>query len=171
MSEAPLAWEGSYLKKYVDRNGVGDIPVSLAPHFESVLSFLRGLPASRAGFAYAEGKWSVRQVAGHVVDAQVIFAYRALCIGRGESISLPGFDENAYALHWRDEGISLEQIGDLYAAQAQAITLQTAVLRPEDWRRAGIANRIQVTPAVIFRALIGHERHHLNMLRERYGLG
>src|SRR6188768_2719582 len=86
-----------FWENYVQGGGGPAEPIAaFAAHAETCGAYFSGLPASESGYRYAPEKWSVKQVLGHVTDASLIFLYRTLCIARGESKPLPGFDENAY---------------------------------------------------------------------------
>ncbi len=134
------------------------------------LARLAEVHGERAGATYAPGKWSVRQVAGHLVVSHRIFVTRAACIARGEVQNLPGYDENAYADGWPHEDVPLAALAQAYAAEAAATTAWLALWSAADRAREGVANGTRVTPDQLLRALIGHELHHFSVLRDRYGL-
>ena len=167
--ETPIPWEQSYVTRYIVEAEPSGIRSQLATHFEFTQSFLNALPEVRAGFAYAEGKWTLRQVVGHILDSQAIFAYRAMCFSRGEAKPLPGFEEADYAQHWRRDDIPLAEVVRGYKLQSQVTLAQASTLTAAELERPGVANGIALTPLVVYRVLIGHERHHLRVLSERYG--
>jgi len=140
-------------------------------HFEEVAKILAGLPPENAGYAYAEGKWTVRQVVGHILIAHRIFVTRAICVARGEQKPLPGFDENGYASNWPPQSVGLPELAQAYAEEARATRNWIGWTTPEELSRVGEANGVRFRPEQILRALVGHERHHLGVLQERYGLG
>lgn len=146
------------------------IQAILAAHIEAVNASLQRLPEAKASFSYLAEKWTVRQVVGHLYDSHIIFKYRALCISRGEMRNLPGFDENRYTERWLDDTIPFPTLIQAFALEAKATLAHVAMIRPMDWERFGVANGIELTPLVIYRAMIGHERHHLRILRECYGV-
>lgn len=132
---------------------------------------LASVDETRAAYRYAADKWSVKEVFGHMIDTERIMGYRAICIARGETESLPGFDEQTYA---RNAGYDAWRIGDL--AEAYAVTRRSNIVAlrnlPADaWDRRGVANNNPVTVRALAYILLGHERHHLGVLRERYHLG
>src|ERR1039457_790061 len=86
-----------YFNRYIDLVAEADFIAVLAGQPAEFAALLGALSQQQASFRYAPGKWSVREVVGHVVDAERVFGYRALCVARGEKASLPSFDENAYA--------------------------------------------------------------------------
>ncbi len=160
----------SYMKRYLVEVPLESLFEKVGRHLEETGEILAELPPEKADLAYAEGKWTVRQLVGHVLVSQRIFVTRAMCVSRGEQKPLPGFDENTYALNWPPESASLPELARAYAEEAQATRNWIRWMAPEDLNRVGEANGIRFRPEQILRALIGHERHHLGMLQERYGL-
>jgi hypothetical protein len=131
---------------------------------------LSSLDESRAAFRYETGKWSVKEVIGHMVDAERIIGWRALAIARGETQPLPGFEEDDYV---RNANFDAWRLGDL--AESYALGRRTNIvffrnLPEEAWDRRGTANGSSVTVRAMAWIIVGHERHHLNTLRERYRL-
>ncbi|MFL6200608.1 MAG: DinB family protein [Thermoanaerobaculia bacterium] len=117
---------------------------------------------------YAPGKWTVKQVLGHLVDDERIFAYRALCVARGDLRPLPGFDENDYAAAARFENRSLaDLLADFEAVRHASVTLFRG-LDMEAWLRRGVVNGYPASPRGLAFHIAGHELHHLRILRERY---
>jgi uncharacterized damage-inducible protein DinB len=123
----------------------------------------------RAGdLSYAEGKWTVKQVLGHLADDERIFAYRALCIGRGDSRPLPGFDENAYATTARFEDRSLDELlADYFAVRDASLTLFQGLDRGA-WLRAAVVNGYTASTRGLAFHIAGHELHHHRVVEERY---
>lgn len=120
---------------------------------------------------YAPGKWSVKEVVGHVTDAERVFAYRAFRIGRGDATPLAGFDENAYVVAAESEHRSLaELLGEFEAVRAATLALFRG-LPAGAWERRGVANGVPVSTRALAHITAGHARHHVAILRERYGLG
>lgn len=131
-------------------------------------ALLRNLSEKHAAFRYAEGKWSIKQIVGHVTDATRVFAYRALSIARGETRSLPGFDENSFV---ENGGFDERSLNDLLddLESTRAATLRFLRGLPEAaWTRKGSANNSPVSVRALAWMIAGHERHHVNVLRERY---
>lgn len=129
------------------------------------------VPAERESFRYADGKWTIRQVIGHIADGERVFGHRAFCIARGETTSLPSFDEQAYMTESGYEARTLASLADEFAAARAANLAVLAHLSPEAWRRAGTANGTPVTVLALAYMLAGHCRHHLGVLASRYDLG
>lgn len=123
----------------------------------------------RAGdLSYAPGKWTVKQVLGHLADDERIFAYRALCIARGDSRPLPGFDENLYAASARFEDRALEDLlADYLAVRDASLTLFRG-LDSGAWLRTGVVNGYPASTRGLAFHIAGHELHHHRVLLERY---
>jgi hypothetical protein len=147
-----------------------DILGALEEQSAETQKLLTSLDDGKAAHRYAEGKWSVKEVVGHVTDAERVFAYRALAIGRGETQSLPGFDENEYV---RNADFDAWKIGDL--AEQYALVRKSSIVMyrnfpDEAWTRRGISNGKPVLASALAWITVGHERHHMKIMRERYGL-
>lgn len=123
-----------------------------------------------AGFRYAEGKWSVKEVVGHISDVERLFSYRLLHISRGDQAPLPGMDENVWSASApHDRRRIADLVKELIAIRRATIALvesldETAVAR------AGVASGFPVTARALCWILPGHAQHHLNVLREKYRL-
>lgn len=118
--------------------------------------------------AYAEGKWSVKQLLGHLADDERIFAYRALCLARGDRRELPGFDEMEYVAGAGFTGLPMEKLlADYVAVRAASISLFRN-LTAEAWLRRGVVNGYEATPRGLAFHIAGHELHHHRVIAERY---
>jgi len=134
----------------------------------STLALFRRFGEAGGGLTYAPGKWSVKQVLGHLADDERIFAYRALCIARGDSTPLPGFDEKVYALNARAQDLSLAHlVADYEAVRAASIALFRG-LDQKAWLRRGVVNGYPATPRGLAFHIVGHELHHHRILEQRY---
>ena len=142
----------------------------LARQQVSTRARVAGMPADKAGHRYAPGKWTVAEVLVHLADVERIMAYRALRVARGDTTPLPGFDENAYTPQSNAGAHSLTVLGETLHDVRQA-TLSLFRLLPDDaWIRRGTASNAPVTPRALAWIIAGHERHHLGVLAERYGV-
>ena len=124
----------------------------------------------RESLRYAEGKWSVREVVGHLVDAERVFGYRAFCFSRGETAALPSFDENQYVVAATSDAIPLRELVEELALVRQSNQAFLRRLRDPEWTRVGTASGKPVTVRALAWIMAGHPRHHLNILRDRYGV-
>lgn len=157
-----------YYARYIERVPPGDIVIVLRDQLEDTRELLRRVPGSRGDHAYAPGKWTIKEVVGHVADAERVFAYRALRIARGDATPLPGFDENAYvpAGHFGDR--PLGQLVEEFAAVRTATLALLNGLPAEAWARTGTASDTTVSVRALAAIIAGHELHHRAILEERY---
>ncbi len=160
-----------FYQTYVDEAPEGPLLESLAVQGRRAQELLAGVDEERAGFRYAEGKWSVKEVVGHLIDAERVFAYRALTAARGDRTPLPGFDENEYvAAAGFDRRPLAELAAELAAVRAATVALFSG-LAAEETARRGVANGTEISVRALAWIIAGHQRHHLRVLGERYGLG
>lgn len=157
-----------YYGRYISRVPSGDIIATLEREGEETSRLLNGLSQEQADFRYAPGKWSIKEVIGHLTDAERIFSYRALRFARGDDTPLAGFDENDYAPAGEFGGRSLEDlVADLRAARASTVALFRG-LPATAMTRGGEASGARVTVRALAWITAGHELHHVTILRERY---
>jgi hypothetical protein len=146
------------------------LPVLAAQRGE-VRRALAGVKEKDAGFRYAEGKWSIREVVGHLADTERVMAYRALCFARGEQAPLPSFDENAYVRQAGFDAVPLAELIDEFEATRDASLQLFRHLSAEAWRRRGTASGKPMAVRSLAFVIPGHVRHHLGVLREKYHVG
>ncbi len=164
--EIPSPYVG-YIKRVPELDPV----MVCAEQIEETTTLLRGLSETQAMYRYERGKWSIKEVVGHLADVERIMAYRALRIARGDATPLPSFDENAYVpvANFDDRSLA-DLVGELRTARAATL----ALLRTFDsdaWRRRGTASGKPVSVRALGFMIPGHERHHVEILRTRYGVG
>lgn len=146
----------------------GDIVATLAHTADGASELLGGVSDEVAELAYAPGKWTLKEVVQHCADAERIFAYRALRIGRADTTDLAGWDEQAYMEPARANERTLLSLTDELRSTREA-TLSLLEGLPEDaWPRRGRANGMEVTVRGIAWITAGHLLHHLGIVRERY---
>ena len=148
----------------------GRVLEHLAAGLEEAEAVIRALPPARLLHRYAERKWSIKEILVHIVDDERIYAYRALRFARGERQSMPGFDENAYAALSRADERPLDSIFEEYAAVRQATIALFKGLPEDAFLRMGTGSTPENRASVraLAHHIAGHERHHLNVIRERY---
>ena len=159
-----------YYQSYIGQVSEPEILPVLRSQLDDLDLLLGKVAPERETYRYAEGKWSIREIAGHLIDGERVFGYRAFCIARGETQNLPGFDQNDYMLTAPYDGIELE---DLLAEFRLVRLANIAMLRSldeESWNRTGTANDNQITVRALAFIMAGHVRHHMGVLRERYEL-
>ena len=159
-----------YFDRYVSLVYEHDIVALLNAQASSVHAALSGLSDARAGSRYADGKWSVRELLGHIVDTERVFAYRALAIARGETFSLPSFDENAYAANSRHDRYPIDELAEEFATLRRANVLFFMHLDEAGLRRTGTVNGQPMSVLALAFIMAGHVRHHARICSERYGI-
>lgn len=167
--EPPLPDEyAPFYAAYVAKANGRDAAQLLAETLLATPLLLAQLPEAQWDYAYAPGKWSIREMLLHVIDTERIMAYRLLRISRGDESPLPGFDEQAYAANSSAAGRSAASLIAEYQAVRQATLHLLANLPPEAWRKTGTASQSKVSARALAYIIAGHEQHHLAVLRERY---
>ncbi|RYZ44623.1 MAG: DinB family protein [Chitinophagaceae bacterium] len=170
MPKPELAAIPPFYHNYIKQVEEGEILPALQSSHEKVVSILGSIPEEKWSNRYAEGKWSILEMVQHMIDTERIFAYRALCIARGEKASLPGFDENAYAATSNAERRSKEDLLEEWTVVRKATILLYQSFTEEQTINAGTANNFPIGVDAIGFIAAGHVRHHLNILKERYGV-
>jgi len=159
-----------YFDNYISLVKGENILDALESNFKSTRDFLKSIPEEKGDYAYAEGKWSVKQVIIHITDTERVFAYRALTIARGDNTPLPGYDENVWADNCAAEKRTLADVVEEYLSVRQSTIHLVKSFDEEMFSRKGIANNNPASVVALLYVIAGHEIHHLNVLRERYGL-
>jgi hypothetical protein len=158
----------AYYESYISEVADGRLLESLVAQRDETAALLAGLTKTQAGYRYAEGKWSLKEVIGHVADAERIFAYRALRIARGDETPLASFDENTYVPAAGCDRRTLVDIAHEFRAVREATIALLASFDEPAWMRVGTASGKRVSVRALGYIIAGHERHHVRVLRERY---
>jgi hypothetical protein len=158
----------TYYQSYVNQVNETDIMAVLRSEIDDLDVLLNRVPAEKETYAYAEGKWTIRQVIGHLIDGERVFGYRAFCIARGEQQNLPGFEQDDYLQTAPYNNIELEDLlSEMRLVRLSNIAM-FRTLDEEGWNRVGIANDNEVSVRAIAFIMAGHLRHHMNVLKDRY---
>jgi len=148
----------------------GDIAVldQLGANLDDTLRLLHPLSETQAGYRYAPDKWSIKQIIGHLIDAERVFSTRALHFARAEAAPLPGFEQDPYVEEARSDGLAIRAL----LAELEAVRRSTIALfrnLPEDaWDRRGVASDVEFTVRAVLFIIAGHELHHRRVIEERY---
>jgi uncharacterized damage-inducible protein DinB len=169
MRPAPTEYAPAFAR-YVALVPEDDVLSAIEEQSSATQKLLASLDETRASFRYEEGKWSVKEVIGHMVDTERIIGWRALAIARGETQPLPGFDEDEYVRNANFDAWRLGDLAEAYALGRRANIVFLQNLPEEAWNRRGTANGFDVTVRALAWIIVGHERHHQHVLRERYRL-
>lgn len=157
------AFYGSYI------NLVGDEPIlnTLEQLKDTSYKFFNALNDAQANHSYAEGKWTIKEVLGHMIDAERTFAYRILCFSR-EQKELPGFDEDAYVQNSTFGSRSIQDLAAEYRATRESNIYLIRSLSPQQLTAIGIANGSKVSVRALVYIIAGHELHHHNVIKKHY---
>jgi hypothetical protein len=156
------------LAPYVAGAPEGDVLALLKAQLGEITALYRGLSGPQAAYRYAPGKWSLKDLLQHLSDAERIFAYRCLRIGRGDATPLPGWEENDYALAAKaDERATAELLAEFRATRLASLELFRS-LSNAAWAQQGTSNGRTLTARCVPFICLGHVTHHLAIIRERY---
>lgn len=158
----------SFYKNYVKQIDEPDMLQALRISGHRMLELVHSIPDNKKDYAYAPGKWTVRELLCHIIDAERIFCYRALRFARNDKTPLSGFEENDYAPQANASGRSLEKIaGEMAHLRSSTIDLFES-FAPEMLNRKGSANGKELSVIALGFIIAGHETHHRKILVERY---
>jgi uncharacterized damage-inducible protein DinB len=169
MIHRPAANEySSFFSTYIENVTSDDLLYELKHNFKRTVATLENVTEDQASFRYAPGKWSLKEVVGHMVDTERIMSYRALCIARGDISSFPGFDENAYVSQSYFSERTLESLLQDFIIVRQATLNLLEHLPTVAYSREGIVSNNKITVRALGFIIAGHELHHRNVISERY---
>ncbi len=157
-----------YYAAYVDKVPEDDPVPVLRAGSERMDALFSALPADKHDHRYAEGKWSVKELLGHMVDTERIFTYRAMCFARGDTTRLPGMDPDDYVNGADFADRSLDSLLSEYRGQRAASLAFFDGFDEAHMDRTGIASDCEFSVRALAHIIAGHERHHLDVLLERY---
>ena len=150
---------------YVDTETVKE---AVDRYTNDIIKFWRNIPLEKEEYSYAEGKWTIKEMVQHVIDTERIFAYRAVCIARKDTTSLPGFDENFYATNSKANARSWDDL----LAELEATRISTNFLLQsfddEQLQEQGFSNNNSITVNAIGFIIFGHILHHIRVVQQRY---
>ncbi|MCY1525757.1 DinB superfamily protein [compost metagenome] len=130
-------------------------------------NFINNL-VEKSDYAYAPGKWTIKELTGHIIDTERILVYRLLCFARGEQSPLPGFEEDDYVANAHFKDRSLFSMGDEFSLLRRANLHLVQSLNEEELDRIGISNGKKMSVRALVFILAGHVIHHTRIIKERY---
>jgi hypothetical protein len=145
-----------------------DVFASLKQQLLSIPEFIKGIPAQKEDYAYAPGKWTVKEVFGHLIDTERIMTYRALRIARADETPLAGFEENDYVTHAHYHERSMESITAEFEMLRKSNLFLFESFNDEELSRMGTASGKDVSVRALLFIIAGHINHHISILTERY---
>lgn len=158
----------SYYKHYINLNTDTNIIKSLEKQVLQIQKAFGSVPPSKQNFRYAKGKWSVKELLGHIMDAERIFGYRALRIARKDKTHLAGFEENHYVKNGAFEKRTMKSLLEEFTALRKANIELFKNLDEKQLAYKGTANNSPVSVRALAYIISGHTIHHLGILKERY---
>ena len=157
-----------YYGRYIALVPDGDVRTHLEKQIAETVTHIKSRGDAWSMSRYAPGKWSVKEMIGHIADAERVFAYRALRIARDDKTPFGGFDENAWVPVANCDARPTADLLDEFLAVRGATVKLVNSFDAETWSRTGTASDKPVSVRALAYIMAGHERHHLSILRERY---
>ena len=157
-----------YYQSYLHYVPEDDLLQALKEQKTVIENFVSSISTAKESFRYAEGKWMLKEVLGHLCDTERILSYRALRIARNDKTPMSGFDENHYTPNSNYKDRTLKNISEEFLAVRTATILLFENMSEEMLDRKGIANDSDVTVRTILFFMVAHARHHLGVIKERY---
>lgn len=158
----------AYFSRYISKVDTDSVHEAIKKYAKSLADFYTGLPEDKADYAYAPGKWTLKELLVHVIDAERIFSYRVLRIARKDKTPLASFDENSYAENSLATERSFADIKEEFLAVRKSTDLLLASLNEEQLSEQGISSNLPVTANAIAYIIYGHMLHHKQVLEEKY---
>ena len=149
-------------------SGAYNLTEELEISIHRFIKFVQEIPMDKHEFRYAEGKWTIKEIIQHVIDTERIFSYRALRISRNDITALPGFDENDYALNTNANDRHLQSLLTELSIVRQSTLALFKSFSEEQIKRIGIASNHEISVRAIGFIIIGHQKHHQKVYKERY---
>ncbi len=169
INRRPAATEhGDYYSKYINLVAGTDILQELQQSKDTFLEFLQSLPTDKWDYSYRWGKWTIKEVVLHLIDSERVFAYRALRVGRNDTTSLPGFEQDDYVPASQAAQRSPASLIAEYAAAREASIQLFKNLPLEAYDHIGTASENPISPLALAYIIAGHQQHHWNLFVERY---
>jgi hypothetical protein len=157
-----------YYERYISLVDSSDILNTLDEQRRQMLLTICGRKESEGDYRYAPGKWTLKEVLGHVCDTERIFAYRALRFSRGDQTPIEGFEQDGYVQNGPFAQHSLEDVIEDYIAVRRSTISLFRNLDEAAWSRSGVANKNEISVRAMAYLVAGHELHHHKILEEKY---
>jgi len=157
-----------YYEKYVSYMESYDLPEILVGQIDELREYLA--PKDEGWFlkVYQTGKWTPKELIGHVVDTERIFAYRSLCLARGEEGMLPGFDENSYVASADFNAVPVGVLLENFELSRKSLLSMIRTFQEDAFTRSGEVNGSRMSCRACLTIIAGHFIHHMIILKERY---
>ncbi|MES2239180.1 MAG: DinB family protein [Bacteroidota bacterium] len=153
---------------YIKEAGDGDLHEDLEISLHDFIRFVQDIPMDKFDYRYAEGKWTIKEIIQHIIDAERVFTYRALRISRNDKTPLPGFNEDDYAANTNANDRHLQGLLTELSIVRQSTLALFKSLSEEQLKRIGIASNNEISVRALGFIIIGHQKHHQKVFKERY---
>jgi hypothetical protein len=153
---------------YINLVPEGDLLAMLRKQADSLDDLLSDVSPEEGEYRYAQGKWSLKELIGHIIDTERVMSYRALCLARGDQTPLPGFDQDIYISNAGFERYSLPELLEEYQLVRNATLTLLSRLTDEAWLRTGTVNNHGISVRALGYIIAGHDLHHQTIIKERY---
>jgi uncharacterized damage-inducible protein DinB len=157
-----------YFDNYISLVDAGSVKDAIEKYSKDIIKFFRNVPVEKENHRYAEGKWSMKEMVQHIIDAERVFAYRAMCIARGDKTPFPGFDENTYAANSKASDRSWDDLLSELDCTRQSTNLMLQSFGDEQLQQEGTTNENRNTVNAIGFVIFGHLLHHIRVTQQRY---
>jgi len=168
MSRPQPAEYDPYYQKYVGLVPEDEIVPALDGQTDELDKLFDGVPEEKGTFAYADGKWTLKEVLSHLIDGERMFAYRVFRIARGDKTPIEGFEQDGYIENSHANRRTFSELLNEFRLLREANVLFFKNLETGDWVRTGTANNVEISVRSLAWIMVGHIRHHSAILRERY---
>ena len=158
----------SFYSGYVDHVKTFELHHALEYSLNKTIELVRSIDEAKGSYAYAPGKWTIKELLYHTIDAERVFCYRAMCFSRNDRTELPAFDENAYVPESNANALTMEQIINHTTNLRKSTIDLFATFTPEMLARTGVANKTQLSVIGLGYITAGHQLHHMSVLTQRY---
>lgn len=158
----------TFYQNYIEKAEDIALPDGLRSNLKTAVKFFEAIPPKKRSYAYAEGKWTIRQLLQHIIDAERVFAYRALRFARKDATPLPGFDENIWAAVATAENRKWKDLLEEFVAVRKASILLYESFSTEELLLEGTASNNAINVMALGYIIPGHVNHHIDILNERY---
>jgi uncharacterized damage-inducible protein DinB len=168
ISKPSISDLSEYYQSYLHYVPEDDLMQVLKEQKSVIENFVSSVPAAKESFRYADGKWMLKEVVGHLCDTERILSYRALRIARNDKTPMSGFEENEYTPNSNYKDRTLKNIAEELLAVRAATILLFENMSEDMFDRKGIANNNEVTVRGILFFTVAHARHHMGVIKEKY---
>jgi DinB superfamily len=166
--EAVAATAPDFYHRYLAQVPEGDLLGLLREQLNKLQEFFKALPEDKQEYAYAPGKWTPKDILGHLIDCERVFQYRVLRFARADETPLPGFEEDDYVPAGNFNARNMDMLVYEFGMVRLSSIALVQSLDAAAWERSGTANGKRISVRALVWILLGHPLHHVGVIRERY---